>query len=821
MTRTMFQQSRRTFRALLFLALATGFSATGCSEQEAIFPASLNAPRAMAVVSGNLCLPSVDTQTGAVGSGPLVACAQGQQALLGLIVNEQTNNVAVTDLSVRSPQLLDLDPTVPGVSHIEVGRHPVDIAAGQDGTVAYVVNQLDRSLSPINLWLLQSMEPVALPGIPRRVQMAGGGTDDAVEQVVVALAEPSALWVHDAIACDEPTGVTNRRSSAADTGCGTMDAAMGTTLALPGTVADISIAPGGDVAYVVYSDSNDLSMIALNEQALANTTCSDGNSAAPCEIHRLPMAEATAPVWGYPAVSVDPLGMMVYVIDRANSQVLFVNAQSGELVDAAMAVEPPALPFTTQLGAAVGRAPISIAGDVSRSVVQDTEGRAVTRYSVGAFVSSDNGNITYVEAYNAECTFETGGNLLTAEEFYGDAALRQQSAEQNCLMVPEFPLLAADETPLASLEHRIFEQNGVLLAVNPSFALRDARAATGRVVPRGTCQLPDALIETAREAIGGGPLSCGSPVLPQPTGLATDAAVPSDLGEVPRALLLEQQTVNWVVEENGSVDAEISASPYDYRLRDESWTVTYEGVLPATAQIDRGIVDRNVDGLFQGGGLDLCAAGVQVGDRLTILGRPLVNGQVPAGCEAFDSPDTERADFLTYEIVDLTASVMQLAVIDNAAAQGFVSALPSRSCEAFNRGLRYTIRPVDEWLVVGERSGLVSGFENQGGQCVARAGSEFGRTHARVKTGDAYVGPYLDFRLYEGEVEPVRDMSYTFQIERNFTEERYESGSANPVQTLLVRNLPSSHYLIVADPTSNFVYLKNLMRPADDPRILR
>ncbi len=819
MTRTMFQKNRRAFRALLIVTLLTGFAVSGCSKPAAIFPASLSAPRAIAVARGEVCIPPVDAKLGSIGNGPLVACGSEQTSAIGLIVNEQTNDVAVTNLGGRSPQLINLEPSIPGISHIPVGKHPVDIAVGRDGTVAYVVNQLDRSLSPINLWLLRSMDAVSLPGVPRSVDIAGGA-DGSKEQIVVALTGPSALWIRDAITCGEPTGVADRRGGKADQGCGDLAAAAPVTLALANTVASVTIAPGGDVAYVVYSDSNDLSMIALNANALADTTCGDGKTSAPCELKRIALADASEPVWGYSAVESDPLGKFVYVVDRANSQVLFIDAENGELVDAAVSVEPPALPFTTLRGASVGRSPVSVIGDVSRNVIAETQGRAIVRYSFGAFVASDNGKITYVEAYNAECSFETGGKLLTSADFYENPSMRKQSVEQNCLTAPAFPLLSPGATSSAALEHRVFENNGVRLVINPTFAPRDARSAVGRVAPRGTCSLPDALIETAREKIGGQALSCGAPVLPQPTSLAAGPVNPADFGAVPRASLMELQSVIMTAD-NGSIDTEVRATPYDYRLRDETWTVTYEGILPATVQIDRGVVDRDVDGLFQGGGIDLCASGVQIGDRLTIVGRPLVDGKVPNNCEEFDSEDKTQLDYLTYEIVDLTAATMQLAVIDDAAALGFVATLPSRNCAAFNRGLRYTVRPVDEWIVVGERSGLVSSFENQADECVAREGSEFGRTNARVKTGDSYLGPYLSFRLYEGDVEPVRDMSYTFQVERNFAAEQYETGSANPVQTLLVRNIGIGDFLITTDPTANFVYLKNLMKPLEDSKILR
>src|SRR5690606_29446824 len=106
-----------------------------------------------------------------------------------------------------------------------------------------------------------------------------------------------------------------------------------------------------------------------------------------------------------------------------------------------------ALPFTSLRGALVGRSPVSVIGDVSRNVIAETQDSAIVRYSFGAFVASDNGQVTYVEAYNAECSFETGGKLLTSAEFYEKPSLRKQSIEQNCLISPEFPLLSSGDSP--------------------------------------------------------------------------------------------------------------------------------------------------------------------------------------------------------------------------------------------------------------------------------------------------------------------------------------------------------------------------------------
>ncbi|MBA2664907.1 MAG: hypothetical protein H0U74_21645 [Bradymonadaceae bacterium] len=809
-----FINDKRHRATLSALVLGFALAAPACSEPEPILPASLRAPRAIAVAQGEVCLPPVSADFATIGRGALLRCESGQQGAIALIVNEQTDNVAVADLSGRRAQLVNLDSTTPGVAHIPVGRHPVGVAAGNDGTVAYVINQLDRTLTPLNLWLLRPMSAQPLEGIPRRVAIASA-SEGQVEQLVVALASPSRLQLRDAMRCEQPTNVSDRRTHRADAGCSELGEA--TTLDLPASVADLAVAPDGSVAYVVYSDLNAMSVIGLTTAALEgdDAACSQ----APCELGRIALAEPLAPSWGFSAIGIDPLGKFVYVVDRANNQVLFVDAARRELVDAALATEPPAMPFSTLLGAGVTRSPIVVTGDVSRNVLWSGNGRSLIRYAYGAYVASDNGSIYFVEAMNAHCELEHTGELLSARAFYNDHAARAASPEQSCLTVPEFPLAEANDD---TLDHRLFVDANARVAINPTFAPRDARAASGRLVGRASCQLPEALIARASELTGAATLSCGSPVLPQPTSLQEGASVPTSLAEIPRATLLAQRSLVLLPPEGTSTTVRegVRSEPFDLRLRDESWTVTYEGVLPATARIDRGVVDRDVDARFQGGGIDLCAAGVQPGDRLTILGRPEIDGAVPASCAAYVSDDTTRADFLTYEIVGLSAEYLELAVIEDEEL-GFVDQLPSRACAAFNRGLRYNIRPVDQWLVVGERSGLIPEHENVGGECVARPGAEFGRANARARTGESFSGPYLDFRIHEGELDPVRDMSYSFQVERNFVAERYESRTPLPSQVLFLRNLPQGHFLIAPDGTADFVSIQNLAQPQEGARTLR
>ncbi|MFU8803000.1 MAG: hypothetical protein ACNA8W_04235, partial [Bradymonadaceae bacterium] len=479
--------------------------------------------------------------------------------------------------------------------------------------------------------------------------------------------------------------------------------------------------------------------------------------------------------------------------------------------DATIAAEPPTYPFNTDPGVPVVRSPLTVKGDVVRTVVwQDTPQnptRAIMRYTYQALVASDAGSVVQLETMTSYCEVDAA-DLLSDQAFYEDHAGREASVEAACLLVPTFPMneeLEEDET----LSHRLFELDPVRLTINPGFQLRDGAGAQGRLVGRSTCHLPEELQESLRQTTGPDQVAhCASPLVPQPLGLSVDAEQ-SSFAESPRADLLQERRLV-LFNEDGEVAAEVVSAPYDIRLRDEEWTIAYEGVLPATSSSDRGMIDRNEEGIFLSGGVNFCTAGVNVGDRLIILTQPEENA--PAACAPFRN---EADDYLTYEVSAVLANSVELTVIGG----DFVDTLPTREC--FNRGLRYNVRPVDEWIVTGERSGYVSDRIAIEGECVERPGAELGRTQARVRTGEVYTGPYLNLRIHEGELEPVRGLRYGIQVERNFAAARFDTGTPLAAQILFLRHMPDGVFLAVPDLVGDFVYMRNLAYPQDQGRAVR
>ncbi|QDG51861.1 hypothetical protein FIV42_14265 [Persicimonas caeni] len=287
------------------LILGAGLSA-GCSEDDFEQPASLQSPRAMTIARGQVCMTSSAPFGGAVRP-VLSECGTTEEGVeevsaIGLVANQTGNSVGVIDMTrntredtQRTPRLVDLDPAVPGVTHIPVGNSPVDVAAGT-GTTAYAVNQADASVSVINLTVLKALQDdIVFDEAPKKVVVTPKPSADAPGTLVVALTNPSRLWTHDEVECAFPQnaideeGNIDRDQAPADTGCDdvpTQDA--GQTIALPGTVSDLVVGPTGDLVYAVYTDANFASVFAVTDTGLDtfDDGCLEGD-AAPCEVARV------------------------------------------------------------------------------------------------------------------------------------------------------------------------------------------------------------------------------------------------------------------------------------------------------------------------------------------------------------------------------------------------------------------------------------------------------------------------------------------------------------------------------------------------------
>ncbi len=224
----------------------------------------------MAVARGNVCLSTFEDAERVI-QYDLSPCADGERGAIALIVNEQSDRLALMDLTSPLPRLIDLDPTTPGPNHLEVGRLPVDVASSPDGTIAYTLNQLDRDVSIIDLYTPQVLRarfsvnetPIALDVDPKS------------GEVVVAAGSPSRLY-----------GFAGISYCGADEPCeGSPDPAdvQPRSIDLPGTVSSLVFSPLGDEAWVVYRDLGYASVISFGETPDGfDTACLSGVDSKPC-----------------------------------------------------------------------------------------------------------------------------------------------------------------------------------------------------------------------------------------------------------------------------------------------------------------------------------------------------------------------------------------------------------------------------------------------------------------------------------------------------------------------------------------------------------
>lgn len=779
-----------------------------CEEETKTLPSSLEAPVKMAIARGEVCLPSSDREDGTISTKPLPACEDGERAGFGLIVNTRSDSVAVADLNRSTPRLVNLDARVPGVTHIRVGRRPVDIAVSSDGTAAVVAEQGEQTLTGIDLWTLRPLaEQVLLTGIPQGIGQ--GYEDEDGPRVVVVTSKPDQLSLLGGLRCERPDDAVDRRDYEPQQSC-EWTTQPTAELELPGQPVAVETDAEGHRAWVIYRDLNALSAIALSEEGLKEgESCQGAQVEPPCEVAQISWDEGARQVYGATALAVDPLGLFVYVLDRPKSQLLVFDQQRNQLINASEAIEPPLVPFSTRAGIPLSASPSALAADVQRQVVESGEASMV-RYFLGAQVAGDNGQLYQVGVVDLECAFE-GEASLSRDELLFDVKARQESPEAACHFVPALPVGGDpdfdDDEEL--LGRRLIERDAALLAVNPVFALRDGQAKEGRIVGRAQCTHPEELVSAMRAEAGeGASLGCGSPLAPQPLAPEVDEELAS-FSDSPRAKLM---TFARAILEGSAEKPEpqVLRQPFDLRLVNEQWTITYEGALPGVGASERGLVDRARGEVFLSGGVDFCAAAAEVGDRLTILSKP----SKAEGCEVFEGEE----GFLTYEIRTLGPYEVELALIEEGEEGDFVQDFPTRSC--FDKGLRYEIRARQAWTVVGQQSGMSSPYERSGDECVLKEGAESGGLQGRVATGEEYLGPYLQMKIYPGQVEPVQGTEYIFQVERNFglaaetvvPSSRDGSQSTVPAQVLFTPALSRGRYVVVVDSGANRIYLRNLER---------
>jgi hypothetical protein len=699
-------------RAITLIAALSVLGSLGCEPDSRTFPASLDGPRDIAVVKGDVCLDSFGgTETRVVpvtrecnparqnDEGEPVPAETGD---VGLVASEQNNRVGVIDMSRVRPRLVDLDPSEPGVSHIPVGRAPVAVAAGPGGNAGYALNQIDKTISPINLWWLRASpdDAIDLPRTPRHMVVSPGfntSIDDQTvgepDRLVVALARPSALWIRDGVSCPKPDGVGtdafDRLDPQADVGCSPPNDDSVETVPLPDGVSAMELNQDGSRLYVAYRNQGYLSVIGLDARATADGSACTFTNATPCELDRIELgapcsdgldsdgdglidqrdpqcygpfddeapadpnapgpacsdavdndgdglvdrddpdcayagddseAEQAEPIgtracsdgadndgdglvdWpddpdcygergrserdtgliGVESIGVGPMERFVYVANKANTELLVIDAQRGKLFDARNAEPGDRRTFIDDRGIEVSAYPSAVEGRIERSVFEDPDcaGRescdhGVIRYDFGAFVASDSSRIDVVNAATAFCEVYETDSLLSNREFFERGAAFENSRERECLEVPEFPqpedpdadacqavrscqacldsetacqtcredppeegcsqVCAAvgengctdecenfvDNEVECRASGRLRSSPLVRVAFNPEFELQDSLGRNAQVSVGGSCETPSELLEAAREQDANPSTECSAPFRPQPLALQT------------------------------------------------------------------------------------------------------------------------------------------------------------------------------------------------------------------------------------------------------------------------------------------------------------
>ncbi len=983
-------------RHVLLAPALCALAALGCETPEVAVPFSLDAPRAIAVSRGEVCMTLRDLSADGQGifEPVLRACsdvseeevqltrdAGGDDAAveatrrffergaIGLVVNGQSDSVAVIDMSRRDPRLIDLDLSTPGINPIPVGRRPIDIASSADGTVAYVLSERDQSISLIDVWVLRTLEAT--------IDLDAPPVDlDAKEGAVVALLSGGSLAVHPGVRCEAPSNLGDRRVYLADSDCTGQEVAP-TTASLPGAGSALSLDPRRPYAYVVYTDQPFMSVVALED---TGESCISGAS-APCEVARIGLTtgcadgvdndgdgvidqddpqcygpfhaesadgigrraigacadgedndgdgfadrddpdcyaseqaaedarpdfvtlprpcedgvdedgdnlidypgdpdcygqqgrtETPTPGHTFSGVDVDELGVFAYAIDLTTREVVVVDLDERALVDAPRVGAVPEA-FQQTVGIQLGRStvPGAVTGRVNRSVLtpdavaSQAEGTTL-RYDLGAMIAGDNGFVYYVEAASVYCVVPTQvADLTPTDDLFAQPSLLDALDELECLTTPSIVpspspvrdcsdvficqgclnddgtvescaecqnLELPQEDALAECElgDRSVETGQVVRVFNPKMRVRDAaRDAPASISVRAVCEQPAALLTSMNDYLDANPdvraqLGCGSILMPQPLsqGVATrGSAAPDDFTDSRRFDLVEKRelTLGFADAEATSPSTTISIASDDYRLKSESWFVIYEGVLPNTRREDGLLVDGDTS-LFDVGGLDVCGAGVRPGDYVVFDVEALLEAAPSsASCDAFRLPSPEDERYVSYRVEQVVAGELTLGL----RGDGYIDTLPLPEC--FPGGITYEVRAGDQWLVLGQQSGAASPFVEVDGLCLPRDAAGTSSVDARANTGEVYKGPLLSFKIYEGLVPPVADLSFEVAVQRNFTSASLESNAQIQPQTvrpsqILYTRLPGGTFVFSPDPSDDVVYTVNLSTQ-DSPYLIR
>lgn len=589
----------------------------------------------------------------------------------------------------------------------------------------------------------------------------------------------------------------------------------------------------------------------------------DADGADPDCYGEVGQRESAVEVSGVNDLEVGPNGQFAYAVDRANDQILTIDVRRHRLVDAAAAVSPSRTAFTDALGIQVGGSPLAVAPYVTRSVQwrdPQNDGHGIVSHSFGAYATADNGSVFFLEAVRTSCEVnEPSGELLTRREFRTRGEAFANSAEKDCLSLPELPLErdeasdacqrardcrscrggAAPSSAMCDAACETFVEDrqacrasgrisepgsNVTLATNPRFQRRDTQGRQGRLVGAGQCLEPDSYLAALRtyrqdNPEGSQSLGCFSALRPQPLTIRDNLAEErANFEELPRMDLLARAETNFQPPESndsgGDVEATVSSVPYDVRLRNETLRVIWEGLLPNSRR-DDGLISSDDESVVEVGGMNACDVGVQAGDRFQIRTSPRTGSDAPSSCGSLNAGDNAGTAVRSWRVESVRPGELTIAPIsgdDVAAGQ-----LPARGC--YPNGFQFQVRTEDEFLVVGGSTGNFSTQRELHGTCVERPEAQDRRYGSRVEPGEWMTGPYYDFQLYDGPVAAERQSGEEFlfdiPVQRNFQSWTYDGALLLGTDVLFAHGVSGGVKMLATDVDRNRIFLRNFGAAGD------
>lgn len=264
-------------RALGVLAVRTALGAKPAGQQAALDP------RRVYMTLDDNTLVQLNTETGAVvakvalGQQPSVIAASPAGDILA-ISNAKSDSVSIVTTA---------DNKVSKTVALDAGSAPYGVAVSEDGARVYVVNEAKNSISVIDVAAGRVTATIQVPGGPSKITMSPDGSllwaptasgtihvvdtlTNTVSTTVTGIANPVAVAFN-------PTGTRAYVTSAPPSQPGavvvvdTSNYTIGQRIAVGTNPYSITLSPGGTRAYVSNFDSNNVSVIDLLTNRVADT----------------------------------------------------------------------------------------------------------------------------------------------------------------------------------------------------------------------------------------------------------------------------------------------------------------------------------------------------------------------------------------------------------------------------------------------------------------------------------------------------------------------------------------------------------------------